>query len=159
VTTATAPKPQPRSVGHYFTDDDRADLAAGYRHLADLIESGQAPVPTSPSMSFFVNGEGDEQPAAARDLMRALGGGTYAKEASGSGSYLTLEGACGGVPVRIYVARDAVCERVVVGEEKVQVPAQPAQPARVEVREIVEWRCHPLLEAAGETADTVEVTA
>lgn len=50
--------------------------------------------------------------------------------------------------LRVSVSRPAVCERVVVGTETVTIPATAAveaQPERVEEREIVEWRCEPLL--------------
>lgn len=157
--TRTAPKPLPRKT--YFTNDDRAAVAAGYRHLADLIESGQAPIPTNAAVSLWVALSGndvDEEPTVARELMRALGGGTYEKDVATSGGYLILRGTCAALPIDIWLTRDAVCERVVVGEERVEIPARPAEPARVEVREIVEWRCAPLL-AAAETADAVQVSA
>lgn len=114
----TAPRPLPRV--DYPTD--RAALAAGYRHLAHLIESGQAPIPINPQVSLFLShGETpvDEQPTAARDLMRALGGGRYAKDVTASGGDLILRGMCGELPVDIWVTRDAVCERVVVGTDEV----------------------------------------
>lgn len=152
MTTGTAPKPQPYT-GFPYRDDQRADYAAGLRHLADLIEAGSAPFPHG-SLNFWPTGEPEEQPAAARDLMRAFGGGKYAKDADGT--TMNLSGMCGGVPVRIWVARDAVCERVVVGTETVEVPAQPAVEAHTEVRDVIEWRCGSLLGAA-EDGDTIEV--
>ena len=51
----------------------------------------------------------------------------------------------GPVKLTVLVERDAVCERVVTGTETVTVPAVEAQPERVETRDVVEWRCLPLL--------------
>jgi hypothetical protein len=158
----TAPKPLPRT--DYPTD--RAAIAAGYRHLADLIESEQAPIPVNPEVSLFLSHGRtpvDEQPAAARDLMRALGGGRYEKAVTASGGSLILRGMCGGLPIDVWVTRDAVCERVVVGTDEVTetVPVgEDTRPVETVTRTVerVEWRCAPLL-AAAETADAVEVTA
>ena len=50
-----------------------------------------------------------------------------------------------GVKLKVVVAREAVCERVVTGTERFTVPAMEAVPERTEIREIVEWRCEPLL--------------
>lgn len=163
MTTTTAPKPQPRK--EYFYDDDRAGIAAGYRHLADLIESGQAPLPVNPQVSLFLSHGGapvDEQPAAARDLMRALGGGKYEKDVASGGSSLILRGSCAGLPVDIWVSRDAVCERVVTGTTTVTetVPVgEDTRPVKTVTREVetFEWRCGSLLDAATENGDTVEV--
>jgi hypothetical protein len=153
MSTSTAPKPLPRTT--YVHDDaQRPAYAEGLRHLADLIEAGRAPFPNGP-LNLWLDEAKDEQPATARELMRALGGGTYAKNADTD--TLHLSGMCGGVPVRIWLSRDAVCERVVVGTETVELPAQEALPARTETRERVEWVCSPLLAAADETA--AEVTA
>lgn len=156
MTVTTAPRPLPLTNA----PRDVAAYAAGLRHLADLIESGVAPMPTNPSMGFHayrVATEGVDQPTAARNLMRALGGGRYAKDQWDTS--LILRGMCGGVPVDIWVARDEVCERVVVGTEVVEIPAQPAVEATTFEKEIVEWRCGSILDAAAETADTIEVSA
>jgi hypothetical protein len=55
-----------------------------------------------------------------------------------------------GMSLLVQVSREAVCERIVTGTETVTVPAVEAQPERTEEREVVEWRCEPLLK---ETAD------
>ena len=162
MTATTAPRPLARSA--YPTD--RAAIAAGYRHLADLIESGQAPIPITPAVSLFLShGETPvgEQPTAARNLMRALGGGKYTKDVTSSGGDLILRGMCGGLPVDVWVTRDAVCERVVVGIDEVEetVPVgEDTRPVETVKRTVerVEWRCAPLLGAA-EYADVVEVTS
>jgi hypothetical protein len=49
-----------------------------------------------------------------------------------------------GVIVELVAWRSAVCERVVVGKETVEVPDPDAPTIEVE-RDIVEWRCQPIL--------------
>jgi hypothetical protein len=71
---------------------------------------------------------------------------------------------CGGVPIRIYTEREAVCERVVTGTTTVTetVPVgEDTRPVETITREVetYEWRCAPLLAAAAEDADTIEVPA
>ena len=86
-----------------------------------------------------------EQKALAADIVRHYGG-TWEKEPRGDQfrfeNKSTVEP---GLKLRITVAREAVCERVVTGTERVIVPAMEAVPERTEIREIVEWRCEPLL--------------
>jgi len=50
----------------------------------------------------------------------------------------------GGVSVQHQAPRAEVCERVVVGTETVEVP-DPAAPMVEVERDVVEWRCAPLL--------------
>jgi hypothetical protein len=54
----------------------------------------------------------------------------------------------GPLKLDVQVTREAVCERIVTGVESVTIPAKAAVPARTEEREIVEWRCEPLLAEA-----------
>jgi len=88
----------------------------------------------------------DDQRRAVQQIVRAIGGRWEKREYGGDVLYLdqTLDG----IKLVIHVTREQVCERVVVGEETVKVPAVKAQPARTEVREVVEWRCEPVLAAA-----------
>jgi hypothetical protein len=51
----------------------------------------------------------------------------------------------GALKLDVQVTREAVCERIVTGVESVTVPAKPAEPERTVEREVVEWRCEPLL--------------
>lgn len=56
----------------------------------------------------------------------------------------------------ISTGRENVCQRVVVDTKTVTLPAEPALPARperTEVVEIAEWRCAPILAAAGAEAE------
>lgn len=143
----TAPKPLP----YTYWPTDRAAIAAGYRHIADLIESGQAPIPMNIHVSFSVGRQDEEDPAgAAAELRRALGGGHYSKKEGGGGAYLYLEGMCGGLPVQLWLDRNAVCERRVVGTDTVTEVVrvgEDTRPVETVTREVerVEWVCSPLL--------------
>lgn len=148
-----APKPLPRTDYPSTTDPAaRAAYAAGLRHLADVIEADpHCPYPQGPISLFIHDGDDDQAEIAAR-LRRALGGGKWEKKESVDGAYLTLDGMCGGLPVDIWVTRDAVCERVVVGVEEVTevIPAITEADLRPErtithTVEHVRWECSPLL--------------
>jgi hypothetical protein len=51
----------------------------------------------------------------------------------------------GPLKLDVQVQREAVCERIVTGVERVTIAAVPAQPERVVEREQVKWQCEPLL--------------
>lgn len=51
-----------------------------------------------------------------------------------------------GLRVDIESNRDSVCTAKVVGKEAVTIPAVEASPARIEVKDVIEWECSPLLE-------------
>lgn len=78
---------------------------------------------------------------AALGEIRKVNDDGYARVFRRFGSHVELE---------VWAPRSAVCERVVVGTETVEIPDPDAPKVTVE-REVVEWRCSPLL-AAGETA-------
>lgn len=91
----------------------------------------------------------DSQRDVAQQIIRALGG-KWRKKPWGDRFDFEQE-RDDGLRVEIYAHREQVCERRVVGTEKVTVPASPAveaQPERTEVREIVEWDCSPVLAEA-----------
>lgn len=98
---------------------------------------------------LYINGK--DQAGNAHKILQALGG-TWNKSAQGDDRFCFDQVVRDGiVKLHVSVARDEVCERVVVGTEDLVVPASPAveaQPERVETREVVEWRCGSLLEAA-----------
>lgn len=50
----------------------------------------------------------------------------------------------GGCMVRAWSMRNTVCEAVVVGSETVEV-ADPAAPKITVTRDVIEWRCEPVL--------------
>jgi hypothetical protein len=84
----------------------------------------------------------DDQRPAVQQIIRAIGGKWSKQE---GGDTLCLRQKRDGLGLCIFVTREQVCERVVTGEELVTVPAVDARPERTEVREIVEWRCEPVL--------------
>lgn len=142
-----APKPLPRRSYPSTTDPEaRAAYAAGLRHLADVIESDpDCPYPSGP-MALFLHSQNQAEIAAR--LRRSLGGGKWEK--TEHGSYLSLDGMCAGMPVDIWLDRGSVCERVVVGTEKITetVPVgEDTRPVETVTREVekVEWVCSPLL--------------
>lgn len=51
----------------------------------------------------------------------------------------------GGLHLNVQVEREAVCERVVTGVESVTISAVAAVPEHTIERDIVEWRCEPVL--------------
>lgn len=87
----------------------------------------------------------DDQRAAARRIMRAIGG-KWTKNPWGD--RFDFEQVVDGIKVEICASREQVCGRRVVGTEEVTHPAVEAQPERTETREVVEWDCSPVLAEA-----------
>ena len=124
------------------------------RRAADLLDEHPdlpAPVITAWSSGTLevgwqlMNGDrADDQKAAVRQIVRAIGG-KWDKTDHGAGSDMYFKRKLDGLNLTIYATREQICERVVVGEETVTIPAKPAEPERTEVRETVEWRCAPVL--------------
>lgn len=143
-----------------MNDTSRVSITAALREAADLLD--QHPEIRQPYLTTSVSGRAhlawflpieirtdDEQRDAARDLLSALRG--HWKKAPGSGDAFNFVQSRGLLDLTVQVDRPAVCERVVVGTETVTVPAVEAveaRPERTETREIVEWRCQPLLAGA-----------
>jgi hypothetical protein len=136
------------------TSDTQPTFAQKLRAVADLIEAH----PDLPLPSVFayqgsqkvdvswqlMNNEATKQVqrAAAVQIVQTLGG-SWDKSAWDDRFDLSTER--DGLDLKILSARDQVCERIVTGVETVTVPAVEAQPERTEEREVVEWRCEPLL--------------
>lgn len=137
----------------------RSDYVNGLRQLADALEQhDEIPLPyhgtSSPITLMFFDYDKDNRAAMAATV-RALPAARLTKVVDDT--YFDLDGDLSGLKIKLAAHRNAVCERVVVGTETVTVPAQPAveaQPEQVVDREVVEWRCTPLLaeSAADETA-------
>lgn len=134
--------------------EDRAEYAAGLRAFADLLESEPSiPAPSGASVDLFVHDEDGKQ--AARDLLRKLGGGRWEKKPAAGSDNLIFEGWLHGLPVNVWVDREAVCERRVIGVDEITetVPVgEDMRPVETVTRTVerVEWICSPLL--ADETA-------
>ena len=142
------------AAAHAESDDgalqQRAAYTTGLRQLAAILDAH----PELPLPSF---GQGASNPALAyvddwqQDAKQVLAAWARAAghaEKAVDGDWYKLDLTLAGFRLQVYSSRDAVCERVVTGTETVTIPAQPAvdaQPERVETREIVEWRCSPLL--------------
>ncbi len=129
--------------------EERTAVIAAHRKVADLLEAH--PEIAEPSVwsdgsirwSLYSFECPDGIPAMVAAIRRAVGGTwTKREQKSVSGAdELVFEREGFGVTV----GREAVCTRRVVGTEEVTIPAVEAKPARTEVREIVEWDCHPIL--------------
>jgi hypothetical protein len=127
---------------------DRSDFTNGLRELADILDANpDLPLPYSGTGSelLWIARHGEDHKAFAQTFARVVPG-TLTKSVRGTD--FDLIGSVGGVQVQLIVDRDAVCERVVTGIETVTISAKPAtdpEPERTEERELVEWRCQPLL--------------
>lgn len=116
------------------------DRAAALRALADLIEERPmlAGDPfTSVDLHLF--------PTSAAEmaaLVRELGGNR--QKDHGDQFLMVVREFGAGVRIRIAGEREQVCEAVVVGTETVEVPDPDAPKVTVE-RDVVEWRCAPVL--------------
>lgn len=137
-----------------------SEITAALREAADLLE--QHPELPAP----YINGSDwglsldwqmmvkhgnnlSAQKATAAQVVQAIGGDWQKVELGDTFHFRQTHGL---LRLDVYVDRPAVCERVVTGTETVTIPAVEAQPERVEEREVVEWRCQPLL-AEAVTAD------
>lgn len=138
----------------------RAAMVAGLRALADDIERSTAPLPThAPQAQWLIFGDALDQKAYAADVVRTMGGHwDKGRTHNGGDLFDFTKDYGGGIEAQVVVDRPQVCERVVVSTETVVIPATELlvidpQPERTEVREVVEWRCAPLL--AGDDAEQV----
>lgn len=143
-----------------------AEIATGLRSLAVLIETNPdlaSELRYSLSKLLMAVPMTDEQERLARWARAGKElGAKITKDASDSQFEVAV--AFGPVAVRVIAPRESVCERVVVGTEKVtkKVPDPVALAAvpEIEVIEVVEqirWECKPLL--AGEPVTAGSVTA
>jgi hypothetical protein len=97
---------------------------------------------------IFFTAYGPTQRELMRTLRRAIGG-KWDKYGGSSKLYLTRQWgdhADSKIGLTISGNRDQVCERVVTGTREVHHEAVPAQEARTEVVEEVDWVCGNLLE-------------
>lgn len=120
------------------------ETVQGLRALADFIEANPG-LPWDPTYwELGVYGINAEDAAAF-----ARSTGTWDKIPAGSdGELLKIQRSFGPIKLGVFARRDEVCEKVVVGTETVAIPDPVALAAvpTVEVeREVVEWKCRPLL--------------
>ena len=136
-----------------------ADLAAVRDFLADHSDLPEVTSATFSTVSLWLHrfderwtGNQDERDRqcraefarCARLLMAGAPVGSIKKESSEVAQ--TVSRSFGKIKLSIHTSRAAVCERRVIGVEKVQVPDPTAPTVEVE-REIVEWVCAPILPA------------
>ena len=143
-------------------DDNKAfHLAENLRTFADFIDEHAADLPTQISIDCYAylwdwslkrneNGEIDAVPVAMSRAMRAglKSSAIVKKEYSDEYFRLFMDfGVREPVSFKIVCNRDEVCERHVVGTEKVTKKiAPPGKWTEEEVeQDIVEWKCNPLL--------------
>jgi hypothetical protein len=128
-----------------------ADLLAAHPDLPLLpyvTLYGHRPERADLTWSLHINGnaiDAADQKAKAALILRTLGGKWNKDFEWGDTDRADFAQARDGLHLRVVVQRSAVCERVVVGEETVTLPAVEAQPERTATREVVEWRCEPVL--------------
>ena len=151
------------------TSVDRIDeVIAGYQAIRDfLAEHPDLPEASAsnygPEVSMWLHryaAEGDtpeeqdqyirtEFARCARILLAGAPVGSIRKDVSDYSQSIVRS--FGPVSLIVYASRDAVCEKRVIGTEKVQVP-DPAAPTVEVEREIVEWVCAPILPDEREVA-------
>lgn len=124
-----------------------ADLLVGYADLGEpyiTVSTARTEATVTWGLTYGVDPQ-DQKTSAAR-IIKAFGG-KWDKdfdwpEGQDRADFVQRRD---GIVLRIVVERTAVCERVVTGVETITVPAVEAMAERTEDREIVEWRCEPLL--------------
>ena len=125
------------------------EYVAGLRALADWYEQRpDVPLPEAEISVYGVTGRTDTETEkeAAQWIMREA----TPCEKHYVDDLFHLKKAFGPITLRFVFWRNKVCERIVVATEEVPERVVPAQPERVEpahVKEIVEWRCEPVLPA------------
>lgn len=113
----------------------------GLRAFADFIEANpHLPWSKTYNPAWEVYLQAAEDAAA----FAASAGGWDKRPAGQNQELLDLHRTFGPLTLRVIIRRDEVCERQVVGTETVEV-ADPNAPKVTVEREVVEWKCRPLL--------------
>jgi hypothetical protein len=123
-------------------------MQARLRAIADWLDANPSAEPSSVTVysdeARIFNFASDAKSLASSALSI---GGRWGKGGTDDHFWLCQE-VLPGVSYELCSRREAVCERVVVGTEKVTEPAPDAPMVEV-VREIVEYRCPPSLLSIG----------
>jgi hypothetical protein len=139
--------------------DKRAEYIKGLRALADVLENNpDLNLPFSGQKASSLNvipHSGDEQREQLAAWVKVLPGRRDKSQYGADGKLFGLVGALHGIHIEVLCDRNEVCEKVVTGTREVtkEVPDPEALAAvpKVTVTETVEdveWRCHPILDAA-----------
>lgn len=125
-----------------------ADLFDAHPDLPPGYVSAHTSGSTSVTWGVSYGIDADDQKAAAAAIIKTIGGKWDKDFDWGENDRADFMQVRDGIELRIVVERSAVCDRIVTGTETVTLPAVEAKPERVEEREVVEWRCEPLLAGA-----------
>lgn len=130
-------------------------LSTDLHRIADLIACNPDLIATFEraylySGIYFYSSEGlaDFIKVLAPHVRQSMGSDMHGWAKSYSDNYATIRGWIGSIQWAVSTARDNVCERVVVGTETVTetIPDPDAPTITREVtRDIVEWKCGPIL--------------
>lgn len=120
---------------------DTTTTADALRELADLIEEHPDLKEKVGAMRLLVPVQSADELARFAAMV-----GGYRHKTDDDNYFGLRRDFCAGVSIEVYGRHESVCTRKVVGTETVELPAVEAQPARTEVREIVEWECPPVLD-------------
>lgn len=121
------------------------------RKLADFIEMNPRFDTdlihfTTASTTLGIHIYTDDKKATIKALTRALHG-AWSKSVSSNNEtmYVTQRNVFGYFSATIFVDRDAVCERKLVGTKEIEHPAREASGAFVETVPVYEWECGSIL--------------
>ena len=113
-------------------------LVRGLRAAANWLEmTPDVPLPYNPKLQIFSVNTKEEIAAVARQMGKC--------DKVFDSDIFSMVKWFGPFSIECVAYRSQVCERVVVGYETVEIPAQPAKPAEILSREIVEWKCGSLM--------------
>lgn len=112
-------------------------ISEDLRAFADWLEEHPIARVTGKSFFFCVADGKEDFAAIAREI------GSFRKDPDDT--WISIEKRFGSIHYRVIIAREEICEKVVIGKKTVPATEAitiPAKPEREE--EIVEWRCHSI---------------
>lgn len=122
---------------------EREQFIADLRSAADFFEQHpDVPRPGDPYFAYYTSKDAE----GVKEFARAFPGRV---EKNYETSDFWARGKMGTITFVYGTPREKVCERVVTGTKVIPahvIPAQPETEVPEKVEEVVEWRCHPLLE-------------
>lgn len=123
---------------------ERTAYTNGLRAFADWLDAHpEVPLPNDGKSSFSALGSFVLDDDQARETLAAVARalpGKVDKDYSGE-SYMRVHGVVDGIHVSYVCNREAVCERVVVGQRTVSKEVPVAYEEREVTEDVVEWRC------------------
>lgn len=127
-----------RKLADFIDEHPELDFGPGIKQGTLYIQGDD--------LNFFppYQSEPDVEKRFARDLIHAFGG-VWDKDPSGSSMTFQQKHVFDFFTTTIFVERESVCERRLVGTKDVEVPAQKAVKAHTETVPVYEWECGSLL--------------